>query len=62
MQAYHCNRCKKAIKDPYRDGHVSVCALDTSLGRVDLCAICSPAFLRYLKKYAKIKEKDGQRR
>jgi len=63
MNLAKCDRCKKVIQKPLEKGSTSVHTYGIQWGAVDLCSRCSPAFLRFFNKYAKVKEgKDFKNR
>lgn len=56
MNLAKCDRCKKVIRKPLEKGNISVRTYGIQWEGVDLCSRCSPAFLRFFNKYAKVKK------
>ena len=57
MDITKCNRCRKVVKKALADGHIRFHYMDIGFGPIDLCKACSPPYLKFLKKYAKVKKK-----
>ena len=51
MDITKCNRCRKVVKKALADGHIRFHYMDIGFGPIDLCKACSPAYLKFLKKY-----------
>lgn len=55
MNLQKCDKCKRVINDA---NNIVIGVYRGGIDRIDLCGHCSPVFLRFLKKYAKIKIKE----